>query len=230
MNVFDIGIILLLILGFIIGFKNGFIRQGVSLIGIIIIFIIAFFIKGFIGNFLCTNLPFFNFFGPLKGLTTLNIVIYQLIAFLLVFTILLFIYILVVKLSKVLEKIVDYTIILWLPSKLLGGLLCLIEVFLLIYVVLLFLSVPLSTNEYFHESKGVNTILYKTPFLGHTKFSKSVKKISKLTNNIKDEKISKNKANKEILIILVDNNIVDVDTINTLNDQGKLKIKGLKKY
>lgn len=230
MNVFDIGICLLLILGLIIGFKNGFMRQAISLIGIIIVFVISFFIKGYIGNFLCIQLPFFEYFGPLKGLTTINIIVYQVIAFLLVFTILLFIYIVIVKISKIAEKIVDATIILWLPSKLLGALLCVIEVFLLIYVVLLFLSVPLSTNTYFHESKAVNTILYKTPFLGHTKFAKSVKNISKLTNDIKDEKIDKNTANKKILIILVDNRIVDVDTVNTLNDQGKLKIKGLKKY
>lgn len=230
MNVFDIGIILLLALGFIIGFKNGFIRQGISLIGIIVIFIVAYFTKGYIGNFLCTNLPFFDYFGPLKGLTTLNIITYQLIAFLLIFTILLIVYIIVVKISKIAEKIVDATIILWLPSKLLGAFLCLIEVFLLLYTVLLLLSVPLSTNEYFHNSKGVNIILYKIPFLGNTKFSKSVKEVSKLTNDIKDKKISNEKANKKILVILVDNKVVDIDTINTLNEQGKLKIKGLKKY
>ncbi len=230
MNVFDIGIILLLIMGFIIGFKNGFIKEGISLIGIIVVFIIAFFTKGYIGNFLCINLPFFKFFGPLKGLTTLNIIIYQTIAFLLIFTILLTIYIIVVKVAKVAEKIVDATIILWLPSKLLGALLCIIEVFLFLYIVLLLLSVPLSSNKYFHESKGVNIILYKTPILGHTKIVKSVKKTSKFVYDIKEEKIDKEEANKKILIVLLDNNIVDIDTVNTLNDQKKLKIKGLKKY
>ena len=230
MNVFDIGIILLLILGFIVGFKHGFVRQSISLIGIVVIFIIAYFTKGYIGNFLCINLPFFDYFGPLKGLTTINIIVYQLVAFLLIFTILLFVYILVIKISKVLEKVVDFTIVLWLPSKLLGGLVALIETYLLIYTVVLFISVPMSTNEYFHDSKAVDTMLYKTPFLGNTKFSKSLKDISKLNNDIKNEKISTEKANKEILIILVDNKMIDIDTINTLNDQGKLKIKGLKKY
>ena len=144
MNIFDIIICLLLILGFIIGFKNGVVRQGISLAGIIIIFVIAYFLKGFIGNFLCINLPFFNYFGPLKGLTTINIIVYQLIAFLLVFTVLLFIYIVIVKISKVLEKVVDATIIFWLPSKLLGGFLCFIEVYVIIYaaILLLILFIP----------------------------------------------------------------------------------------
>jgi uncharacterized membrane protein required for colicin V production len=230
MNIFDIIICLLLILGFIIGFKNGVVRQGISLAGIIIIFVIAYFLKGFIGNFLCINLPFFNYFGPLKGLTTINIIVYQLIAFLLVFTVLLLIYIVIVKISKVLEKVVDATIIFWLPSKLLGGFLCFIEVYVIIYAVILFLSVPLSTNSYFHNSKGVNIVLYETPFLGKTKFAKSVKNISTLTNDIKKEKISKEAANKKILVILVENNVIDIDTVNKLNEQNKLKIKGLKKY
>ena len=230
MNIFDIMICLLLIIGFIIGFKNGVVRQGISLAGIIIIFIIAYFLKGYIGNFLCINLPFFNYFGPLKGLTTINIIVYQLIAFLLVFTVLLFIYIVIVKISKVLEKVVDATIIFWLPSKLLGGFLCFIEVYIIIYAVILFLSVPLSTNPYFHNSKGVNIVLYETPFLGKTKFAKSVKNISTLTNNIKKEKISKEDANKKILVVLVENNVIDIDTVNKLNEQNKLKIKGLKKY
>lgn len=230
MNIFDIIICLLLILGFIIGFKNGVVRQGISLAGIIIIFVIAYFLKGFIGNFLCINLPFFNYFGPLKGLTTINIIVYQLIAFLLVFTVLLFIYIVIVKISKVLEKVVDATIIFWLPSKLLGGFLCFIEVYVIIYAAILFLSVPLSTNSYFHNSKGVNIVLYETPFLGKTKFAKSVKNISTLTNDIKKEKISKEAANKKILVILVENNVIDIDTVNKLNEQNKLKIKGLKKY
>ena len=40
MNVLDIGIILVLIMGFIIGFKTGVMRELVSFVGIIIVFII----------------------------------------------------------------------------------------------------------------------------------------------------------------------------------------------
>ena len=230
MNIYDVGIVLFLILGFIIGFKHGVIRQLVSLIGIIIIFIIAFLTKGIIGNFLCTHLPFFNFIGPLEGLTTLNIIIYQLIAFLLIFIILLFIFFIIVKVSKVLEKVVDLTIILWLPSKLLGGLVCLLETYILIFILLVFLSVPLSTQDVFKESKLVNKILYETPLISDSKITKSIKKTTVLVNKISKNNISKESANKEILIILIENKIVDIDTINTLNDQNKLKIKGLKKY
>ena len=230
MNIYDVGIILFLILGFIIGFKHGVVRQFISLVGIIIIFIIAFLTKGVIGNFLCTHLPFFNFIGPLEGLTTLNIIIYQLIAFLIIFVLLLFVFFIIVKISKVLEKVVDLTIILWLPSKLLGGLVCALETYILIFILLVVFSVPLSTQDQFKESKLVNRILYDTPIVSNSKITKSIKKTSVLTDKLAKKNISKEKANKEILIILIDNNIVDIDTINTLNEQNKLKIKGIKKY
>ena len=87
MNVLDIGIILILIMGFIIGFKTGVMRELVSFIGIIIVFIISFELKGLIGNILCKYLPFFKFSGGIAGLPIINILIYQTIAFLLIFSI-----------------------------------------------------------------------------------------------------------------------------------------------
>ena len=41
MNIFDIGILLLLIMFAIIGWKQGVIREGVSLVGIVIVFFIV---------------------------------------------------------------------------------------------------------------------------------------------------------------------------------------------
>ena len=58
MNIFDIGIILLLCMGFIVGWKNGVIKELVSFVGIIIVFIISYQLKGIVGNVLCKLLPF----------------------------------------------------------------------------------------------------------------------------------------------------------------------------
>ena len=45
MNVIDIGIILFIIYGFIVGFKNGFTKQLVKTIGFILVIILAYYLK-----------------------------------------------------------------------------------------------------------------------------------------------------------------------------------------
>lgn len=85
MNIIDAIIILFVLLIGVIGWHNGFIKTVVSAIGIIIVFSLAFILKNPIAEWLSLNLPFFNFWGAFKGVTILNVIIYQVIAFLLVF-------------------------------------------------------------------------------------------------------------------------------------------------
>ena len=92
LNIFDVGIILLLIMFLIVGFKNGVIREAFALIGIIAVFILSFVFKGLLGNLMCIILPFFKLSGIIEGFSVINILIYQIIAFMLVFAILLTIY------------------------------------------------------------------------------------------------------------------------------------------
>ena len=92
LNIFDVGIILLLILFIILGIKKGVIKELVSLVGIIIVFILSWSLKGIIGNFLCIILPFFKFTGIIEGMSSLNILLYQAIAFIIVFSLLMGLY------------------------------------------------------------------------------------------------------------------------------------------
>ena len=50
MNIFDIGIILVLIMFLIVGIKRGVIKEAVSLVAIILVFVLSFSLKGIIGN------------------------------------------------------------------------------------------------------------------------------------------------------------------------------------
>ena len=61
MNVLDIGIVLILLVFAIVGFKQGVIRELFGLIGIILIFYLAFFLSGMAGDILCLTLPFIDF-------------------------------------------------------------------------------------------------------------------------------------------------------------------------
>ena len=57
MNIFDIGIIVILLICALVGWKKGVLKEAVSLVGLIVIFIVAYTFKEEIGNTLCKYLP-----------------------------------------------------------------------------------------------------------------------------------------------------------------------------
>lgn len=224
MNIFDIGIILLFILFIIIGFKNGVMREIVSFLGIIVVFIVSYMFKGIVGNFLCEMLPFIKFTGVLKGMTAINILLYQAISFFIIFSILLGIYAVAMKLSKVLQKIINLTIILWLPSKLLGALVSLIKGYLILFVVFIMLMIPLQNSEEYTNSKMIKTILYETPILSTcTKsLTSSMKEVYDLVTQVSEKNISTNDANLKVLDILLKYKVTTKENINILINKNKL--------
>ena len=116
MNIFSIIIVLLIIASGVMGLKKGFLKESVVFIGTILVYILSFLLKDKIGLVLCKWFPFFSF----DGLQTLNILVYQLIAFIFIATILFSIATIIFKLTGIVQKLVDITIILTLPSKILG--------------------------------------------------------------------------------------------------------------
>ena len=75
-SIVDALIVIFIILGGIIGYKNGFIREGIHFVGVILIVIISFMLKDSLMVLLYENLPFFNFFGIIKGISAINILFY----------------------------------------------------------------------------------------------------------------------------------------------------------
>ena len=191
LNIFDVGIILLLIMFLIVGFKNGVIREAFALIGIIAVFILSFVFKGLLGNLMCIILPFFKLSGVIEGFSVINILIYQIIAFMLVFAILLTIYEIFLKISKFIQKLVNLTIILILPSKLLGAVVSLIKGVIVLFAVFIVLMIPLKNSELFTGSTMVNQILYKTPILSQSSnnYINTVEEIYNLAEKVSNKKM-----------------------------------------
>lgn len=232
MNIIDIGIILILIIFIIAGWKTGVIKEAVSLVGLILIFVIAYTFKEELGNFMCKYLPFFEFSGSIKGLVSINILIYQLIAFLIIFSVLYAIYQIVLKISGVLQKLVNFTIILALPSKIAGAVIGLLQGYLMIFAILLLAVVPLSNHEIFKESKLTEIIVYKTPLISsYTKdISNTVTEIYTLADKVANEDLSINQANLEIIDTMIKYDVVSKKTVQQLEILDKLKtVKGLDK-
>ena len=119
MNILDSVILVLFIVGIMGGIKKGFIKGTVALIGTIIVFVLAFYLKNPIAKLFYTYLPFFDFGGKV----VINILLYELLAFLIMTSLLGVILGILLKISGFIEKIFNITIVLGLLSKLAGAIL-----------------------------------------------------------------------------------------------------------
>lgn len=228
MNIIDIVIILMIILGGLIGWKKGFFKQTVSTIGTIIVFILAFYLKNPLAEFISLLLPFFDFGGVFKGITVLNIILYQLISFIIILAILTVVLNVLIKVTGIVEKILKFTIILGIPSKILGFIVGLIESYVIIFVVLFFITQPAFNFKMLNESKITPKILESTPVLSNIagQMVNTVNDLYSLGDKYNSEADS-NQFNKEALDIMLKHKIITVDYIEKLIDKNKINIIGI---
>lgn len=228
MNIVDAVILLALLAGALIGFKKGFIKTMVSLIGTILVIVISFKLKEPIADFMFKYLPFFDFSGMYEGLTVLNILIYDTIAFLLVFVFLSAILGIIINITGVIEKLLNVTIILGAFSKILGAIAGLLEMIAFVYIVLFALAQFNVTSEFVLQSKVGTTILNNTPILSNVAATSvvAIEDIYELQKEYADGKDNQ-KYNSEALMILVRYNIISADKAQDLIDSGKLKVGDL---
>jgi len=88
----DAIILLIILLGGVIGFKEGVIKRLASVIGLILVVILSFILKNYVSVLFYENLPFFNLWGIFKGIQVVNIIFYELLAFIIVSSVLTLIY------------------------------------------------------------------------------------------------------------------------------------------
>lgn len=229
MNIFDIVIILLILLSGVTGLKQGVLKSGINLIGTILIYIIAFKMKDIIGLFLCKVCPFFKF----NGYITLNILVYQLIAFVLIASILFSIFAIVLKLTGVVQKLVDLTVILTIPSKIGGFIIGLLEGYVVMFIIILILSVPLRNVELFSESKLVDKMLNNTPILSSSLdgVGDVIFNVFHITSEVKEGENENTKVNMDIMKTYLDYKVITKEDAIDLIDTGKLNsINGIKEF
>ena len=229
-SILDIALILILFMFAVVGFRKGAIKEAVSLVGIVAVFVIAFLFKGVLGNLLCKFLPFFDFAGNLEGVTVLNILLYQLVAFIIIYSLLFSVYVIVVKISSGIQKLVNMTIVLWIPSKIIGALIAFVTGYIVIFAVLLVLLIPLKDSNLFKDSKVANYIVYDSPILSSSSesISNSINEIYDLSEELSRGKIDKNEANLQTMDILLKYKIVNPKTAKQLVALDKLDgISGL---
>ena len=224
MNVVDVIIIALLILGGVAGFKAGVIKKLTDFIGMFLVIILAFYLKNYISVIMYENLPFFNFFGLINGIDALNILLYEVIAFLVIFIALLFVLKVVLMLTGLVEKILKATVILSIPSKLLGIVVGVIEMYVYLFLILVIVSLPIFDSSFLKDSKMNNFILNNTPVLSGV--SEEIIDIYGDVYNIIDNRKNKTneQLNEEILKVLIDKKVVTKESAKKLVDKNKIHI------
>ena len=229
MSLVDILIVAFIIVGGSVGFKDGFTKSVVNFLGLILVLILSFLLKNPISSFLMSVGPFLPFGGLIKGVTVLNIALYEVISFSIVFSILMIVLKILSKTSSVFERVLSFTIILGIPSKILGLIFGLIKNYVIVFFVLYFLSMP-----NFSEVSVVNNSSLKDPILRNTPILSGIADRSlNVLDEFKELSIkyknsdNANEFNLETLDLFLKYDITTVDTIRNLSKSGKLKIDGI---
>ena len=226
MNFVDSIIILIIFLGYFIGRKRGFLTELVSVVFFFLIMVGSFLLKNPVSQILYEKLPFFSFMGVFRGVTILNIVLYEIIAFILALTVGFIIFQIILSLSKGIQKIITRVPIFEIPSRLFGGLLGIVENYIIVFLLLYILTLPFFNFDVLNGSKARIFVLTKTPILSDylnqtVDASNEIFGLKEKYANTK--KYSSKEFNQEALDVLLKYKVTTVENIDKLVELKKLK-------
>ena len=229
MNIVDAIIILIIISSALIGYKRGFTKELVCFLGFFFVIVFSFIFKNPLSKILYEYLPFFKFTGLIKGVTSLNIILYEIISFFIIASILLIILKILMFATTIFEKLLKITIVLGIPSKILGFVVGIIEGITWSFIIIYIFSLPIFNLDIIHESKLKDPILKYTPILS-TVVDDTVKasnEFIELKDEYKENKINNDEFDLKSLDILLKYKIVSVDSVETLVKKDKISIENI---
>ena len=224
MGIIDIVIILLILFGGLIGFQEGVIKKTTSFLGLFVVVIISFILKNYLSSFFYEYLPFFNFGGIIKGVGVINILIYEVVAFFVIFGALMCILRMLLVVTGLVEKILQATIFLSIPSKILGIFVGALEAYVYVFLGLFILSMPMFNVVNLNNSNLANIILKDTPIISNftEDTADTYMKVYNLLHN--DSNKSNKELNEEILTLLIDKGVVTKESADHLIRSGKIAV------
>lgn len=225
MNIVDIIIIIWLLFGLTAGLKNGFTKQLISFVGFVLIFFLSYKFKNNLSVIMYEYLPFFNFDGAIKGVTVLNIALYEFLAFLAVFAILEILFGIVLFISDLVEKAMAFLIIPGAISHILGAVVGVIEYFLIAFVILYCLTLPIFNIKEVKDSQLTKEILEKTPLFSDT-IEPTVEVINEFAELRDKYEITgtSNEFNLETLDLFLKHKVITLENVDKLIEKKKLQI------
>lgn len=225
MNIIDIVIILLIILGAVIGFKQGAIKRLTSFIGMFVIVIAAFLLKNPVSVLLYENLPFTNFFGLFNGVTILNVLMYEIISFLLVLAVLTFALRVILTVSGLVELLLKLTVFLSIPSKIFGIFVGAIEAYVYVFIFLVILNLPFINFNMVKESTMANNIVNNS-FVISDITRDTINTYSDVYDMLKNDDNERTNAeiNEDVLNIFIEHGVVTEESAIKLITMNKINV------
>lgn len=224
MNVLDLIILFILLITMFIGYKQGFLKGIISLIGISFITIVSFIFRDNLADILLKVCPFFKFSGEYEGITSLNILIYEGIAFGVIFVFLTSFLLIILKVTGLIQKIIDISIVLTLPSKILSLIVGLVNGIVIVFIMLFIMLNVNSARHLVYNSYISKIILERTAVLSKTTSNNylAYEEINSSIKNCKKEH-NKNKCNTSVANTLIKYDIISKDDVEELIIIRKLK-------
>lgn len=227
----DVIIFLLILSSALLGLKRGFTKELVCFLGFFIIIILAFILKNPLSSLMYEYLPFFKFSWIIKGATSLNIILYEIISFFIVLSLLTIIFKVLVFATTIFEKILKITVVLGIPSKILGFVVGILEGIVWSFIILYIINLPFFKTDILKDSKIASSILNKTPIL--TTMTKDTIKASEEVSKLIDDYKTKNKFDSSFdykaIDIMLEHKIVKPSSIEKLKEKNKIKVKNIDK-
>ena len=213
-----------IILGMYDGYKKGFFDYFIKLGGFIVIVVLAYFLKKPLSVFLYTHLPFFKLGGIFEGVSSLNIVIYELIAFIAVFIVLYIIYKVICLVTNVIDKLVNKIPLIGLPNKLLGLGLGFLRAILTLYFVVAVIKIGSNFFGYQMVPSAADYIT-KIPIVKKT-FGATIDSLEEITKLAKEYENTQDKEEFDMKVLEILNKyaLIDKENIDVLIDEGKIKL------
>lgn len=226
MQLIDVLIVLALSAGIVTGFARGFIRQTVQSLGGIFVVVCAFIFRQPMAAWLFEIFPTINFGGILDGISSANILFYEVVAFVILLVIFGILVRFVMIVANFVEGVFKSTIVLALPSKVLGAIMGFVEAYVLVFIALFILTLPIFNFDFVNKSKYKSSILEKTPIVSN---------LAKRTINsfddiyaLKDDFINgvdRLELDQKVLEILIKNKVISSERAAELYEEGKINVE-----
>mgnify|MGYP003289988087 CR=1 FL=1 len=219
--------IVIIILGAYKGWKYGCFSSIVSLVGTLLVFVAAFYLKNPLSTILYENLPFQTFGGMFQGITSFNILVYEGISYLICIIILSSILGILIKVTGIVDKLINFTLVFALPSKILGLVIGALQYYIFVFIaVFVLIQLPFSA-DYFNGSKFSKWMLSNTPLLSNVTndLYNSVTEVYDICVEY-DNKENKEEGDYKALEVLLKYDIITPESVEKLVSKGKIKVEG----
>lgn len=223
----NIVILLIIVSETYVGFKKGFLESTIRLVGIVAAIIGAYILKNPVSIFMYTHLPFFKFGGLFKGVSALNIIVYELIAFVLVFVVLRIAINIIAKITGMVERLLSLIFFIGIPSKILGALVGFGKSIIILYFAIFVFKFCCNFMN-FEVKESLADDIVNVPVLKNV-FGDTLNSLDEITTIAKDYEDTKNKEefNNKVVDILLKYKVITNDNLQILIDNGKIKIADL---